>query len=1112
MGQATSRPSLVWGRSGKFASGATGEEELFTDGKRHFSKPAAKLQFQSAFARSKLLENVHADLVDKLFEDAAVGVFIKRGEVLFQQDMDGQLLFVLVSGTYETQHRHPATGKLKTTPVANCAIAESCLVSMRTVHDSSLVAKTSGFVLVVHRAQFQLISAFFSNGSVGGSFLNTIPLFASLGQTEAHELEALFVDLEFKQHERILAPKQCLGAFYWIESGQVCFKAPPVDRSSSNPVAAAGMDNARRDLESKILFPDGEQHAVEWLDKGDYFGQQMLFETESTACMGVTVMCSSKHGCRLKCLSRQAWQQYVVNTELPTVMREMNLVRLLNRHPAFAWLTEGELVQLSKLMATGFKRFDDGEMILEGGAASTGLFLLEQGAVKMVPFPGTRSGPSYTDYLSRANHLTQPTPQGSMPSSFWDFDRNALDASAVQDVVSKGLGTSLDHGAMLASMGVDDVSSVVLLPGEAFGQVDPTTSNLVSVFSIGTSCAFVVTQDALLQATHRMHLDPPSSSSSSSDAVFDHYLDYERMQRQEMAAHDQSREEMLIAPLMGMRFPGKRLRVVKRLHQTELVWVGVCMHQPSQVFTIVKELNVVNANKAGMGQYVLREQIMLAQTGQSHFVAKMTASWEEPERLYLVLEFALIGDLRALLYKTKDQPNGALGKNPVQGELGGFDFALVQWIAACAVLALKHLYEHRILHRDIKPNNLVMDHRGYIKLIDFGISKLLLSTSGSRTMTKVGSPKYMAPELVRLVHFYGDSETYTNAVDWWALGMTLYELAVGKLPFNLAPHLDPYQKIQAYYEATVHLPRSNSSWFESHPWFAPFKRSDCAQWRTLGVFVAQLLDPNANMRLGSSSTVRGPRGAMAHKLFDHLPFQHIAAHSFDRVPFPGGLQAGVVDVAEVQANYAKLMTLEQRVAKNAALASAPLSPPLPTPPLSPAPFKTKPKLLRASTMQLPQATAPAPSPAPVPATLMAAAANSAPMLTTLPSSQSPEFEDSVEAKLRIRLENPSLSGALGDKMTDVFENTDQQQRRAIWAREQYIRKHAFRQGLHLNELDHAEHFAENRALVVLQRASTIQALQVLLKGVSGANPQARRNYYATVIQCHWRGARERRRR
>ncbi|KAH9256850.1 hypothetical protein BASA81_004963 [Batrachochytrium salamandrivorans] len=1117
MGQARSRPSLACSRSGKFA---TVDEKYFTNGKQRFSKPTAKRQFQFAFAQSKLLENVHVDLVDKLFDEAAVGVFVKRGEVLFKQDMDGQLLFVLVSGTYETQFKHPVTRQSKMTLVANCAIAESCIVNMRTVHEFSLVAKTSGFVLVVHRAQFQLISAFFSNGSVssgdcGGSFLNTIPLFASLDKTEVYKLEALFIDLEFKQHERIVAPKQCLPGFYWIESGQVCFKASP--NSLDNPITT---DNMKRDLESKILFPDGEQHAIEWLDKGDYFGQQMLFETEShySARMGVTVLCSSKHGCKLKCLPRQAWKQYVRNTELPTVMREMNLARLLNRNPAFAVLTELELVQLSKLTATGFKLYEDGEMIIEGGAASAGLFLLEQGAVKMVPFTGLRSSPSYVEYLSRANHLTKSASFGSMRGSFWDFNHDALDTSGMvavhlSDKKIQGLGTSMDHGAMLASMGMDDVGSVVLLPGETFGQVDPAASNLVSVFSIGRSCVFVVTQDVLFQATHHKHLIPTSTPASmpSSDPVFDQYLDYGRMQKQEVDAQKQSRDQMMIAPLTGMRFPGKRLRVVKRLHETELAWVGVCMHQPSQVFTVVKELNVINANKAGMGQYVLREQIMLAQAGQSNFVAKMTASWEEPERLYLVLELALLGDLRALLYKTKDQPNGAMGKNPVQGELGGFDFPLMQWIAACAALALKHLYEHRILHRDIKPNNLVMDHRGYIKLIDFGISKLLLSTSGSRTMTKVGSPKYMSPELVRLVHFYGKSETYTNAVDWWALGMTMYELAMGKLPFNLAPHMDPYEKIQGYYEATVQLPRSNTSWFESHSWFAPFRKSENAKWRTLGVFVAQLLDPNANMRLGSSSTVRGPRGAMAHKLFDHLPFQEIATHSFDRVPFPGGLKAGVVDVAEVQGNYGKLTTLEQRVIKSATLPSAPLLPP--------ASFKTKPKLLRASTVQPPQTPAVPAVPAPVPATtptlasvVIAAATNSAPLLATMSSPLAPEPEDSVEAKLRMRLENPSLSGALAEKMTDVFENTDQQQKHAIWAREQYIRKNAFRQGLNLNELDHAENIVENRALVVLQRASTIQALQVLLKGIAGANPQTRRNYYAAVIQSNWRGARERRRR
>jgi len=109
---------------------------------------------------------------------------------------------------------------------------------------------------------------------------------------------------------------------------------------------------------------------------------------------------------------------------------------------------------------------------------------------------------------------------------------------------------------------------------------------------------------------------------------------------------------------------------------------------------------------------------------------------------------------------------------------------MVQFIAAQLILALHHFHTHNIIYRDMKLENILVDKDGYILLADFGLCKLL--PPSSRTDTMCGTPDYMAPEVAC-------ENEYTNAVDWWGLGVIMFELTVGVTPFagpNIAVVLD----------------------------------------------------------------------------------------------------------------------------------------------------------------------------------------------------------------------------------------------------------------------------------------------------------------------------------
>jgi len=100
---------------------------------------------------------------------------------------------------------------------------------------------------------------------------------------------------------------------------------------------------------------------------------------------------------------------------------------------------------------------------------------------------------------------------------------------------------------------------------------------------------------------------------------------------------------------------------------------------------------------------------------------------------------------------------------------------MVKFIGAQLVLALEHLHASNIVYRDLKLENILVDKDGYVLLADFGLCKELTRTLKANTFC--GTPDYMAPEVAR-------GQEYSRAVDWWGVGVILYELTIGKTPFT----------------------------------------------------------------------------------------------------------------------------------------------------------------------------------------------------------------------------------------------------------------------------------------------------------------------------------------
>ena len=139
---------------------------------------------------------------------------------------------------------------------------------------------------------------------------------------------------------------------------------------------------------------------------------------------------------------------------------------------------------------------------------------------------------------------------------------------------------------------------------------------------------------------------------------------------------------------------------------------------------------------------------------------------------------------------------------------------------------VEYLHSNSIIYRDFKPENLMVDMTGYLKMIDLGTTKQLKSLYGIyRTNTLVGSPHYMAPEVII-------GKGYSFLVDLWSIGVIVYELFVEFLPFGNKSE-DPYEIYQQILKQKLSFPS---------------KLKD----NNAKVFIRQLLDKNPEARLGGS--------------------------------------------------------------------------------------------------------------------------------------------------------------------------------------------------------------------------------------------------------------------
>ncbi|KAF9344434.1 hypothetical protein BGX34_005675 [Mortierella sp. NVP85] len=180
---------------------------------------------------------------------------------------------------------------------------------------------------------------------------------------------------------------------------------------------------------------------------------------------------------------------------------------------------------------------------------------------------------------------------------------------------------------------------------------------------------------------------------------------------------------------------------------------------------VLKKSEVVRLKQV---EHINSEKQILSQV-HFPFIVNLFTTFQDDRNLFMLLEYVIGGELFSHLRKA-----------------GRFTNDVTRFYAAEIVLAIEYLHARDIIYRDLKPENLLLDNRGHIKITDFGFAKLV----EDRTWTLCGTPEYLAPEIIQ-------SKGHGKPVDWWALGILIFEMLAGYPPFFDDNPFGIYEKILA---------------------------------------------------------------------------------------------------------------------------------------------------------------------------------------------------------------------------------------------------------------------------------------------------------------------------
>jgi len=233
---------------------------------------------------------------------------------------------------------------------------------------------------------------------------------------------------------------------------------------------------------------------------------------------------------------------------------------------------------------------------------------------------------------------------------------------------------------------------------------------------------------------------------------------------------DTSTENEEINPYLSSSLSVKDFKLIKLIGIGSYGKVMLVRKEGSSEEFALKMLRKDYITKKNQVEHTKTERRVL-ETIKHPFIVRLRYAFQNTKKLYFVLDYCPGGELFFHLQKALK-----------------FDEELTRFYAAQIVLALEELHKHNIIYRDLKPENVLIDSDGYIKITDFGLSKDNI-TDNNAAHSFCGTPEYLAPEILkRLGH--------GKPIDWWSLGAIIYEMLTGLPPFFTKDREKLFQNIK----------------------------------------------------------------------------------------------------------------------------------------------------------------------------------------------------------------------------------------------------------------------------------------------------------------------------
>ncbi|XP_061478757.1 rho-associated protein kinase 2 [Rhineura floridana] len=260
-------------------------------------------------------------------------------------------------------------------------------------------------------------------------------------------------------------------------------------------------------------------------------------------------------------------------------------------------------------------------------------------------------------------------------------------------------------------------------------------------------------------------------------------LDYPALRKNKNVDNFLNRYEKVVEKIGALQMKAEDYDVVKVIGRGAFGEVQLVRHKITQKAYAMKLLSKFEMLKRSDSAFFWEERDIMA-FANSPWVVQLFSAFQDDRYLYMVMEYMPGGDLVNLM-SNYDVPE-----------------KWAKFYTAEVVLALDAIHSMGLIHRDVKPDNMLLDKYGHLKLADFGTCMKMDETGMVHCDTAVGTPDYISPEVLKS---QGGDGYYGQECDWWSVGVFLFEMLVGDTPFYADSLVGTYSKIMDH-KNSLHFP------------------------------------------------------------------------------------------------------------------------------------------------------------------------------------------------------------------------------------------------------------------------------------------------------------------